>query len=221
MWETRNRNLRHHYGARKLTLTLLSLLKFLSKRIFWLQLCEKSVAKLVKIFQKCCLVFFFLVFCTKLYINLAVCWCSSSHFFFLLNFRMTNALVLKTGTLSLSCLFSKFMLANFDNIFRSKVIHLLYRKMGQNWLAGVFFNIPFFNSDFKNSEQGFFPQILLAEETKTVYLAKPIFNLKAIEFAAFFAYFHLFRHLIGTQIFQSMAKHLIFNKLSDKKKVWQ
>ena len=41
----------------------------------------------------------------------------------------------------------------------------------------------------------FSSQILLAEETKRMPLARPIFNLKAIELGAFFAYFHLFRHL--------------------------
>ena len=48
-------------------------------------------------------------------------------------------------------------------------------------------------------------------------LSRPVFNLKAIEFGAFFAYFHLFRHLKVIQIFQKYAKNFIFNNLADKK----
>ena len=48
-------------------------------------------------------------------------------------------------------------------------------------------------------------------------LARPVFNLQAIEFWAFFAYFHLFRHLKGIQLFQNMPKPFIFDKLSNKK----
>ena len=48
-------------------------------------------------------------------------------------------------------------------------------------------------------------------------LARVVFNLKAIEFGTFFAYFHLFRHLKVMQLFQKYAKTLyIFDKLSDK-----
>ena len=43
-------------------------------------------------------------------------------------------------------------------------------------------------------------------------LSRPVFNLKAIEFGAFFAYFHLFRHLKVIQIFQKYAKTLYFPK---------
>ena len=54
----------------------------------------------------------------------------------------------------------------------------------------------YFKSEFKKSRARFFSsQILLAEETKRMSLARPAFNLKAIEFGAFFAYFHRFRHL--------------------------
>ena len=48
-------------------------------------------------------------------------------------------------------------------------------------------------------------------------LSRPVFNLKAIEFGAFFAYFHLFRHLKVMQVSKNMPKHFIFDKLSDKK----
>ena len=43
-------------------------------------------------------------------------------------------------------------------------------------------------------------------------LARPVFNLKAIEFGAFFAYFHLFRHLKVIQLFQKYAKTLYFQQ---------
>ena len=48
-----------------------------------------------------------LVFCTKLYIKLAVSLCSFSQFCFPFNFRTDNALDLKFGTLPLSGLFYK------------------------------------------------------------------------------------------------------------------
>ena len=43
-------------------------------------------------------------------------------------------------------------------------------------------------------------------------LARPVFNLKAIEFGSFFAYFHLFRHLKVIQLFQKYAKTLFFRQ---------
>ena len=49
-------------------------------------------------------------------------------------------------------------------------------------------------------------------------LARPVFNLKAIEFGAFFAYFHLIWHLKVIQPFQKYAKTFFFDKLSHKKK---
>ena len=52
----------------------------------------------------------------------------------------------------------------------------------------------------------FSSQILLAEEAKRLSLARPVFNLKAIEFGSFFAYFHLYRHLKVIQPFQKYAK---------------
>ena len=43
-------------------------------------------------------------------------------------------------------------------------------------------------------------------------LSRPVFNLKAIEFGAFFAYFHLFRHLKVIQFFQKYAKTFYFRQ---------
>ena len=49
-------------------------------------------------------------------------------------------------------------------------------------------------------------------------LARPVFNLKAIELGAFFAYFHLFRHLKVIQHFQKYAKTLYFWQAFRQKK---
>ena len=49
-------------------------------------------------------------------------------------------------------------------------------------------------------------------------LSRPLFNLKAIEFGAFFAYFHLFRHLKVIQIFQKYAKKIYFRQAFRQKK---
>ena len=43
-------------------------------------------------------------------------------------------------------------------------------------------------------------------------LSRPVFNLKAIEFGSFFAFFHLFRHLKVIQIFQKYAKTFYFRQ---------
>ena len=45
-----------------------------------------------------------------------------------------------------------------------------------------------------------------------------VFNLKAIEFGAFFAYFHLFRHLKVMQLFQKYAKTFYFRQAFRQKK---
>ena len=67
------------------------------------------------------------------------------------------ALVLKFGTLPLSFLFSNTMLAIFDILFCSRVIHRLYRKVGQNWHAGVLIQHNFISkANLKNPEQSFF-----------------------------------------------------------------
>ena len=107
----------------------------------------------VKCHQSCLVA---LVFCTKLSIKLAVSLCSFSHFSFPFNFRTANALVLKFGILLLSCLFSNTLLAIFDILFRSRVIHRFVPKNGPKWHAGVFFNITLFQkANLKNREQGF------------------------------------------------------------------
>ena len=49
-------------------------------------------------------------------------------------------------------------------------------------------------------------------------LSRPVFNLKAIELGAFFAYFHLFRHLRVIQIFQKHAKTFYFRQAFKQKK---
>ena len=80
----------------------------------------------------------------------------------------------------------------------------------------------YFKSEFKKSRAKFFSsQILLAEETKSLSLARPVFNLKAIEFGAFFAYFHLFRPLKVVQIFQKYVKILYFRQAFRQRKPFE
>ena len=52
-------------------------------------------------------------------------------------------------------------------------------------------------------------------------LARPVFNLKAIEFGAFFAYFHSFRHLKVIQLFQKYAKTFYFRQAFRQKKPFE
>ena len=155
-----------------------------------------------------------LVFCTKLYIKLAVSLCSFSQFSFPFNFQTANALVLKFGTLPLRCLFSNTLLAIFDIFLRSKVIHRFVPKIGPKMTCGRVFQHKFIlKVNLKKSRAKFFSsQILLAEETKRLSLARPVFNLKAIEFGSFFTYFHLFRHLEVIQPFQKYAKTFYFRQ---------
>ena len=84
-----------------------------------------------------------LVFCTKLYIKLAVSLCLFSQFSFPFNFQTANALVLKLGTLPLRCLFSNTLLAIFDIFFRSKVIHRSVPKNGRKMTCGRVFQHNF------------------------------------------------------------------------------
>ena len=144
-----------------------------------------------------------------------------SHFSFPFNFRTSNALVLKFGTLPLSALFSNTLSAIFVILFCSRVIHrFVPKKWAKIDMRACFSTKLYFKSEFKKSRAWFFSsQIPLAEKTKRMSLERPVFNLKAIEFGSFFAYFHLFRHLKVIKLFQKyMPKHFIFDKLSDKKK---
>ena len=107
----------------------------------------------IKCHQSCLVA---LVFCTKLYIKLAVSLCSFSQFCFPFNFRTANALVLKFGTLPLSGLFDNTLLAIFDILFRSKVIHRFVPKNGPKLTCGRVFQHNFISkANLKNPEQGF------------------------------------------------------------------
>ena len=127
-----------------------------------------------------------LVFCTKLYIKLAVSLCSFSQFSFPFNFQTANAVLLKFGTLPVRWLFSNNLLANFDIFFRSKGIHRFVPKNGPKMTCGRVFQHNFISKANLKIQSNFFSsQILLAEETKRLSLARPVFNLKAIEFGSF------------------------------------
>ena len=124
-------------------ITFWSLLKVPFKMIFWWKPCEKiHWRRWYKMPSKLLGSIGFLY--KVVYIKLAVSLCSFLQFSFPFNFRTVNTLVLKFGTLTLSCRFSNTLLAIFDILFRSRVIHRLYRKMGQKWHPGVFFNITLF-----------------------------------------------------------------------------
>ena len=107
----------------------------------------------IKCHQSCTVA---LVFCTKLYIKLAVSQSSFSQFSFPVNFQTANALVLKFGTLRLRCLFSKTLLAIFDIIVHSKIIHRFVPKNGPKMTCGRVFQHNFISkANLKNPEQGF------------------------------------------------------------------
>ena len=107
----------------------------------------------IKCHQRCLVA---LDFCTKLYIKLAVSLCSLSQFSFPFTFRTADALVLKFGTLPLSCLFANTLLAIFDILFCSRVIHRFVPKNGPKLTCGRVFQHNFISkANLKNPEQGF------------------------------------------------------------------
>ena len=107
----------------------------------------------IKCHQSCLVA---LVFCTKLYIKLAVSLCSFSQFCFPFNFRTADALALKLGTLPLSGLFYNTLLAIVDIFFRSKVIYRFVPKNGPKLTCGRVFQHYFISKEnLKNPEQGF------------------------------------------------------------------
>ena len=50
-------------------------------------------------------------------------------------------------------------------------------------------------------------------------LSRPVFNLKAIKFGAFFAYFHLFRHLKVIKKFPKICQNIFSTSFQTKKTV--
>ena len=112
-------------------------------------------------------------------------------------FTFFFSLVLKFGTLPLSGLFSNTLLAIFGSLFCSRVIHRFVPKNGPK--CGCVSQHNFISkANLKNPEQDFLVhRFHLLRKQKRMSLARLIFNLKAIKFGAFFAYFHFFRHLRG------------------------
>ena len=97
-----------------------------------------------------------LVFCTELYIKLAVSLCSFSQFSFPFNFWTANALVLKFGTLPFSGLFSNILIALFDILFCWRVIHRFVPKKWPRLTWGhVFQHNLNSKANLKNPEQHF------------------------------------------------------------------
>ena len=107
----------------------------------------------IKCHQSCLVA---LVFCTKLYIKLAVSLCSFSQFSFPFNFQTACALVLKFGTLPLSCFVSNILLAILDILFCSRVIHRFVPKNEPKLTCGRVFQHSFISkANLKNPEQAF------------------------------------------------------------------
>ena len=74
-------------------------------------------------------------------------------------------------------------------------------------------------ANLKNPEQDFFSsQILLAEETKRLSLARPVFNLKAIEFGAFFCLFSPFYAPLSGTNFPKICQNILFSTSFQTKK---
>ena len=123
----------------------------------------------IKCHQSCFVAF---VFCTKLYVKLAVSLCSFSQFSFPFNFRTANALVLKVGTLPLSGFFSNTLLMIFDILFRSRVIYRFVPKNGPKLTCGRVFQHNFISkANLKNPEHGFLVQrfYLLRKQKKCLW----------------------------------------------------
>ena len=152
------RSLRHHYRARNWTLDENHFLVSSSSSFQNGSSGENRVKKFsgevgVKCHQSCLVA---LVFCTKLYIKLAVSLCSFSQFSFPFNFRTVSTLVLKFGTLPLSYLFSNTLLAIFEILFCSRVIHRFVQKNGPKLTCRRVFQHNFISkANLKNPEHGF------------------------------------------------------------------
>ena len=192
-------------------ITFWSLLKVQSQTDLWVKTVWKIQFKVgIKCHQSCLVA---LGFCVNLYTKLAVSLCSFSQFSFPFNFRTAKGLALKFGTLPVNQLFSNTFLAILISIFRSRVIHRFVPKNGPNLTCGrVLLHNFISKGNLKIQSKGFTWQTVLAEETKRTSLASPVFNLKALEFGAFLAYFHLFRYLKEIQLSQNCAKTFQFQQ---------
>ena len=121
-----------------------------------------------------------LIFCTKLYIKLAVSLCSFSQFSFPFNFRTANALVLKFGTLPLSCFVSNSLLAIFDILFCSRVIHRFVPKNGPKLTCRRVFQHNFISkANLKNPEQSFLVHKFYLLREQREWSGKTGFQLKS------------------------------------------
>ena len=158
----------------------------------------------VKCHQSCLVA---LVFCTKLYIKLAVSLCSFSKCSFPFNLRTANALDLKFGTLSPGCLFSNTLLAIFDILFRSRITHRFAPKSGPKLTCGRVFQHNFISkANLKNPEQGFLVHRFYLLRKQKEFLWQGRFStLKAIELGAFFAFFTFLGTLKWYNFFQNYA----------------
>ena len=206
--------LRHHSRARNWTFDenhfFGFFLKFLLKRIFWWKPCEKiqwrSWHKMPSKLLGC------IGFLYKVVHNTG----RFSVFIFpnFFPFYLSNGqcLGLEIWHTSSQWSFLQYLVSDFWYIMPFKSFSPFCAKNGPKLTCGHVFQDNFLSeANLKNPEQGFFrSHILLAKETKRMSLAGLVFNLKAIEFGAFFAYVHLFRHLKEIQLFQKYVKTFCF-----------
>ena len=138
------------------------------------------------------------MFCTKLYIKLPVSLCHN--FLFLLTFERLMPWSYNLAHFFLS--FLQYLVSDFWYLISFKSYSpFCTEKWAKIDMRACFQHNFISKANLKKSRAKFFrSQILLAGETKRMSLARPVFNLKAMEFGAFFAYFHLFRHLKVIQL---------------------
>ena len=144
-----------------------------------------------------------LVFCTKLYIKVAVSLFSFSQFSFPFNFRTAKALVLKFCTLPLNCLFSNTLLAILKSFFVQELCTVLYPKNGPNLTCRCVFKPNLISkANFKNPGHGFLDSSCQGNKKEVSGHGKGGLNslksfgtrlnsLKSLELGAYFACFHL------------------------------
>ena len=134
-----------------------------------------------------------LVFCTKLYIKLAVSLYSFSQFSFPFNCQTANALVLKFGTPPLRSLFSNILVAIFDILLRSKVIHRFVPKNGPKMTCGHVFQHNFISkANLKNPEQCFLVHRFYLLRKQKIVSGKAGFQLKSDRILVIFRLFSPF-----------------------------
>ena len=139
--------------------------------------------------------------------------------FFSFNFRTANALVLKFGTLPFSCRFSNTLLAIFDILFRSRVIHRFVPKNGPKLTCGRVFQHNFISkANLKNPEQRFLVhRFHLLRKQKNVSV-KAGFQLKSDRIGGIFRLFSPFQAPLSGKNFPKIDQNILFSTSFQTKK---